>query len=91
MMWLRAAQPRRAEQERRRQQVEADVGECGVELGTRPVQRHEHERADQHHFEPDEEIEDVAGEKRTGHAHQDQLDERVVAECFASWVDPRKL
>jgi hypothetical protein len=54
------------------------------------MQRHEHERPNQHHFKPYVQIEDVTGEERPGNTHQNDLDQRVKAQRFASRVDARK-
>jgi len=54
------------------------------------MQRHEHERANQHHFEPHVQVEDVAREERTGNTHQYDLDQRVVAQRFAARIHARK-
>ena len=67
-----------------------DVGERRMELRARAVQRHQHERGDQHHLEPDVEVEDVAGQEGAGHAHQQHVDERVIAERFTARIDAGK-
>ena len=79
--------PSAVKKDGRRDQVDGDVLECRLHLRARTVQRHQHERRDQHHLEPDVEVEQVAGQERTGDAHQQDLDQRVVAECFTSWID----
>ena len=58
-----------------------------MELRARPVQRHQHERGDQHHFEPDVEVEDVAGQEGARDAHQQDVDQRVIAEPFTARID----
>ena len=50
------------------------------------MQRHQHERRDQHHLEPDVQIEDVSGQERAGDAHQQNVDQRVIAERLAPRV-----
>ena len=43
----------RRQQHRGGEKVQGDVREGGVELCVRPMERHQHEGRDQHHFEPD--------------------------------------
>ena len=58
--------------------MKSHVCEGGVELRARPVQGHQHEGGDQHHLEPDVEIEDVPGEEGARDAHQQDVDQRVA-------------
>ena len=58
-----------------------------MELSARAVQRHEHERADQHHLEPDVQVEDVPSQKGSRDPHQQHVNQRVVAERFAPRID----
>ena len=48
--------------------------------GRAPAQDQQHERGHQHHLEPDVQVEDVAGQERPADAHQQGVDQRVVAE-----------
>ncbi len=82
-------QPERGEKDRRGDQVDRDVLEGGLDLRAGPVQRHQHERRDQHHLEPDVQVEEVAGEEGARHAHQQDLDQRMIAERLRA-ADPRR-
>jgi hypothetical protein len=56
-------QPERREEDRRGDQVDRDVLERRLHLCAGAMQGHQHERCDQHHFEPHVQIEQVAGEE----------------------------
>ena len=58
-----------------------------MQLRARAVQRHQHERGDQHHLEPHVQVEDVPGQERARHAHQQHLNQRVITEGFAPGID----
>ena len=73
----------RRQEERRRQQVERDVLDRAFELGALAAQRHQDERPHQQHFEPDVQVEDVAGQERPADPHQHRLEQRVEAERLA--------
>ena len=75
------------QEEGRRQQVEPDVRERGVELSARAVQGHQDEGGDQHHLEPDVQVEDVAGQEGPRDPHQQHVYQRVVAERLAPRID----
>ena len=49
-------------------QVDRDIFDSTIELTPITAERHQGEGGDQHHLEPDIEIEEIAGEKGAGHA-----------------------
>ena len=72
----------RGQEERRRHQVEGDVLDGALELCALASQREQDEGRDQQHLEPDEQIEDVAGQEGAGHAHDQDVEQRIVAVGF---------
>ena len=80
-------QPEGGEENGRRDQVDGDVLERRLHLRAGTVERHQHEGRHEHHLEPDIEVEEITGQERTGDSHEQDLEQRVVAECFTPWID----
>jgi class 3 adenylate cyclase len=59
----------------------------GVAAGA--VERHEHVAGHQHHLEPDEEVEQVASEKRTRDTQDHRMEERVIVHPLVLEIDER--
>ena len=68
-----------------RDQVEGHVFDAAVDLLARAAHDQKAEGGDQHHFEPDVEVEEVTGQEGPGHARDQDLEQRVIAEAR----DPR--
>ena len=80
-------QPEGSEENGRRDQVDGDVLECRPHLFSCAVERHQHEGRHEHDLEPDIEVEEITGQERTGDSHEEDLEQRVVAEGFTPWID----
>ena len=57
-------------------EIEHQVLEAAVELVEPPADGKQAQRADQHHLEPDVEVEQVGGDERAAHAGQKAVDKR---------------
>ncbi len=79
-------QPRRCHKNRRRDEVDDDVLEAFTELRQGAADQQQTVRRDQHHLERDEQVEQVAGQKRHIDAHQQKLQQRGQPQSFAGAV-----
>jgi len=70
-----------------RNQIDRDIFDPAVQLRLVAAKHEQSERGDQHDLEPDIEVEQVAGHERTAHAGEQRLEQRMVAEHFASTVN----
>ncbi len=68
-------------------QVDGRVLDRAVELRLLAAERDQRERGDQHHLEPDVEVEQVAGEEGAADAAQQDMVEGVEAEALPLLVD----
>lgn len=63
------------------QQIQREVLHRPFELCLLPPERQQHERTDNHHFEPDVEVEDVAREEGAVEPHDEQVQDGKKAEA----------
>jgi hypothetical protein len=80
-------QPDARQEQDRRDQVERDVFHPPVDLFAPPAQDEKPEGRDQHHLEPDIEVEKIAGEEGPGHPADQEIEERVIAQLFRARTD----
>ena len=85
---IKQADPR--QEQDRRDQVERDVFDAAIKLFLLAAQNQQAKGRDQHHLEPDIEVEDIAGQKRAADTGQQHLEQRVIAQPFLARVNIAK-
>jgi len=77
----------RGQEQGRRQQVDGDVLQRAFKLLALAAQGHQHKRRDQHHLEPDIQVEHIPGQKCATDTHQQRVQQGIVPKGFAVPVD----